>query len=157
MTNAIKAGAIVIKEEILLPQDLEFNSEVCAPGWKIVTDADGAQLDRRIRKAGWNFFCMAEEVRASAFGINAQRMIHRAIARILKDHRSDAFNALEIKQIAPLGSRRFPGIWYVAVSARFRHIQESLFLVPKATIAVGKVLRLGETGKQLEAAPILTQ
>lgn len=155
MTNEIKAGAIVIKEGILLPQNLEFNSEVCVPGWKIVTDSDGSQLDREIRKARWNFFCMAEEVRASVFGTSAQRMIGRAVARILKQHRSDGFNALEIKQIASLGSRRFPGIWYVTVSARFRHIQKSLFLVPHAVIVGGKAMRPGETGKRLDAAPIL--
>src|ERR1700693_5726296 len=72
MTNDIKTGAILIKENLPLPGDLEFKSEICVPGWKIVTDCDGSGLDRKIRKAGWNFFCLAGGVGSSAFGTDAQ-------------------------------------------------------------------------------------
>jgi len=164
MTHDIKAGSILIEENTPLPKDLEFKSEICVPNWKVVTDFDGRGVDREIRKVGWTFFCVAGEVRASVFGIDAQNMIRRAVARILKNPKLGAFNALEIAQIASVGSARFPWICCVTVSARLRHIQESLFLcAPELQgldrvknhirIADGKTARAGET-KQLDAAAI---
>ena len=171
MTHDIKAGSILIKENTPLPKGLEFKSEICVPGWKIVTDFEGHGLDREISNVGWNFFCTAGEIRASVFGTDAQHMIRRAVVRIRKDPKLEPFNSLEITQVESVGSRRFPGIWYVTVSARLRHIQQGLFLCAEerpglngakndilnqpAGIADGTTARPGET-KQLDAAPILS-
>jgi hypothetical protein len=157
----IKAGAVLIKENTLLPKGLEFTSEVCVPGWKIVTKFDGYGLDREIRKLEWTFFCVAGEVKATVFGIDAPSMMRRAVTRILKNPKLGAFNSLEITQVVSVGSRRFPGIWYMTVHAHLRHIQQSLFLSepdrPRSNavngIPVGdKTVRAGETTEQLAAA-----
>lgn len=148
MTHDIRAGAIVIKANMSLPKNLEFKSEAFVPGWKMITELDGTGFDRGIRRVGWNFFCLAGEVTASVFGTDAQTMLRRAVWRILKNPHMGAFNSLEIAQIVPVGSRRFPGVWYVTVSARLRHIQQSMFLCPKTRIVGGASVRLGETRKQ---------
>jgi hypothetical protein len=71
--------------------------------------------------------------------------------------------------VARVGSVRFPGIWFVTVSAYPRHIQESLFLfsaksLPTKTAqqndnrnqetGLGKTLRIVDATKQPAAAPI---
>jgi len=125
MPDTIKTGAILIKEGTLLPEALRFESEPCAPGWGLVKNLDGYGLDRKIHEAGWTFFCVAGEIRATVFGFEGQKAVRRAVKRILANLKSEKFNSLEITRVA---SKRFLGVPYASVSARSRHIQESLFL-----------------------------
>jgi hypothetical protein len=129
MAETIKAGTVLIKEGALLPEALQFESESCVPGWKLVKCLDGHALDREIHEAGWTFFFLANEIRATVFGIDGEKMARRAVERILGDPRSGQFNALEITRITSLDSERFPVVHYVSVSAHSRHIQEGLNLV----------------------------
>ena len=62
------------------------------------------------------------------FGIDKQKMVLRAIERILAGPKSEKFNSLGITRVISVGSGRFPLVRYVTVSAQPRHIQESLFL-----------------------------
>jgi hypothetical protein len=80
-------------------------------------------------EAGWTFFFLANEIKATVFGIDGEKMVRRAIERILGDPRSGRFNALEIMGVTSLDSERFPLVHYVSVSAHSRHIQENLILV----------------------------
>jgi hypothetical protein len=128
MAHEIRTGTILIKDNVLLPKGLQFKCEPCAPGWRILKDFNGYALDREIRKTGWTFFCLAEEIRATVFGIDGQTMIRRALQQILAQAKSERFNSLEITRVASVGSERFPPVRYVTVSAQSRHIQESLFL-----------------------------
>jgi hypothetical protein len=129
MAETIKAGTVLIKEGALLPETLQFESESCVPGWRLVKGLDGQALDREIHKAGWTFFFLANEIRTTVFGIDGEKMARRAVERILGDPRSGQFNALEITRITSLDSERFPVVHYVSVSAHSRHIQEGLNLV----------------------------
>jgi hypothetical protein len=84
-------------------------------------------------------------------------MVRRAIERILKSPKAEKFNPLEITQVASVGSERFPGIWYVTVSAHRRHIQESLVLfcekeLPKLETAKS----LGDAARYTNVVPILS-
>ena len=128
MAHEIRTGTILVKENAVLPKGLQFESEPCVPGWRLVRDFDGYGLDREIRKKGWTFFCLAGEIKATVFGMDEQSMVRRAIERILANPKSEKFNSLEIARVASVGSERFPLVHYVTVSAQSRHIQESLFL-----------------------------
>jgi hypothetical protein len=128
MAETIKAGAVLIKESTLLPASLQFESESRVPGWRLVKGLDGHALDREIHEAGWTFFFLANEIKTTVFGIDGEKMVRRAIERILGDPRSGRFNALEIMGVTSLDSERFPLVHYVTVSAHSRHIQESLIL-----------------------------
>jgi hypothetical protein len=75
-----------------------------------------------------SLFFLANEIRATVFGIDGEKMVRRAIERILGDSRSGQFNALEITRLTSLESERFPVVHYVSVCAHSRHIQESLIL-----------------------------
>ncbi len=125
MPDTIKTGTILIKEGTLLPGALRFESEPCAPGWRLVKNPDGDGLDRKIHEAGWTFFYLAGEIRGTVFGLDGQKTVRRAVERILAKLKSEKFNSLEITRVA---SKRFLGVPYASVSAHSRHIQESLFL-----------------------------
>ena len=128
MPDTIKPGTILIKEGTLLPEAVRFESERCVPGWRLVKDLDGCGLDRKIRDAGWTFFCLAGQLGATAFGIDEQKTLSRAVGQILANLESAEFNSLEIMRVTSEASKRFLGVRYVTVSAQSRHIQESAFL-----------------------------
>jgi hypothetical protein len=95
------------------------------PGWKLVADLDGFALDREIQRTGWTFFSLAGVMKATAFGMDKQQMIRRAITHILASQKAGKFNSLEVTRVT---SKRFFGVPYMSVDAQSRHIQESYFL-----------------------------
>jgi hypothetical protein len=125
MAETIKPGTVLIKEGTPLPEAIRLETESFVTGWTLVKNLDGYRLDRKIHDEGWTFFCMAGEIRATVFGIDGYQIVRRAVKRILASPKSEKFNSLEITQVA---SKRFLGMPYVSISARSRHIQESMFL-----------------------------
>ena len=125
MPDVTEAGRIFIREGTALPRTLQLESEPYMPGWRSVSNLDGYGLARKIHDAGWTFFCLAYEVKTTVFGIDGEKMVRRAIERILANREAEKFNSLEIVRVASLASKRFLGIRHVTVSARPRHIQES--------------------------------
>jgi hypothetical protein len=132
MKNEITAGTVLIKNGALLPKDLQFETEAGVPGWRFVKYFDVRGLDRKIQKTGWTFFCLAGEIKATAFGIDPQRMVRTAIERILAKSPATDFNSLEITSMSSAGSERFPVIRYMTVSAQSRQIQQNMFLASPA-------------------------
>jgi hypothetical protein len=125
MPDKIKVGSILIEEGALLPETLRFESEAYLIGWKLVKNLDAYGLDRKIREAGWNFFYMAGEIKASVFGFGGEKSLRRAVSKVLASTRSDALNSLEITQVV---AKRFLMLPYLMISAHSRHIQESMSL-----------------------------
>ena len=126
MAETIDTGTILFKDGTFLPDALQFDSEPCVTDWRLVKDLDGYGLDRKIRDAGWRFFCIAGEIKSIVFGFEGQRNVRRAVKRMLARLKSDKFNSLQITRVV---SKRFLGVPYVSVTACSRHIQESLFLL----------------------------
>src|SRR5258708_13192131 len=126
MPDAIKPGTILIREGTLLPETLRFESEPCIPGWRLVKGLDGCGLDRKIREAGWTFFCSAGQLGATVFGIDEQKTLSRALEQILAKLESAEFNSLEIMRLATGTSKRFLGVPYVTASAQPHHIPPPL-------------------------------
>lgn len=159
MPETIKTGTVLIKDGALLPDALQFESEPCATGWKLVKDLDGYELGRKIHDAGWTFFCLAGEIKTTIFGFDVQKTVRRAVKRILANLRPEKFNSLEITQVV---SKYFLGVPYTQVYAHPRHVQKSMFLFrdedpqdweqtkipgdasPSVVCAKGKILSLEE-------------
>jgi hypothetical protein len=91
----------------------------------MIQDCDGDILDRKIRRAGWSFFFMAETIQAMVWGFVGKKTIRRAVQRVLGKVKLSKFNCLEITEIS---ARRFLGFPYVHVSGHSRHIQKSTLL-----------------------------
>jgi hypothetical protein len=125
MADRIKKGTILIEEGTLLPESLRFQSEPYSNGWRLVNNLNGYELDQKTTKAGWNFFYMAVEIKATVFGFDEEKALRKAVNRVLAKLKSEKSNCLEITQVA---AKSFLGLPYVTVSAHPRHIQESVVL-----------------------------
>lgn len=170
MAREMTTGTILIKDGALLPNDLRLETNPCVPGWGLVNNFDAYGLDREIEKIGWTFFSLAEVIRATVFGIDVQKMVRRAIERILANPKSERFNSLEITRVASVGSGKFPGVRFTTVFANSRHIQEGLTLFcvndvpdsgatriacgPKLALAAGSERSPERATKQPEVATI---
>jgi hypothetical protein len=130
MPSNVQVGSILMKEWPGKPQLLGLESEPCSGEWSVLKIIDGFTVDRKIHAAGWNFFFMAPEFRASFLGTIGAEKIQKALTRILAKAKPQHFNALEVTGIV---ARRFLGVPYVTVSAHSRHMQQSCFLDGDAT------------------------
>ncbi|HEV2494273.1 MAG TPA: hypothetical protein VG204_14500 [Terriglobia bacterium] len=126
MAAKINVGTILIKDGVLLPESLRFESEPYSKGWRLVKTLLGSEMDRQLFEAGWNLFYLAEgDLSAAALGSDLEKTTHRAIKKVIATMKSKRLNCVEITQVA---ARRFVGLPYVTVSAHPRHIQESKVL-----------------------------
>jgi len=132
MRDTIKAGKVLIKEGTLLPEALRIETVPYVFGWTLVENFDGYGLDREIRELGRTFFCLAGDIRATVVGMDGSTLVDRAVKKILANPKSKKFNALEITRVV---SKRFLGVAYASLSARSRHVQDSLFLFQGPTEA----------------------
>lgn len=163
MLSVIEAGRIFIREGAALPKGLQVESELCVPGWRLVKNLDGYGLGRKIHDAGWTFFCLAYETKATVFGMDEEKMMRRAIERILanRELETEKFNSLEIVRVASLASKRFLGIRHVTVSARSRHIQQSPIIFQAQdkgfeVVAPSKIELRPEQSIELSPSPALS-
>jgi hypothetical protein len=125
MREMIKVGTVLIREGTLLPDSLMIESEPYLLGWRSVTGLDGYAMDRKMHDTGWNFFYLAGESRAIAFGREGQESIRKAIKKILAGLKSRNFNSLEITRVA---FKHFLGVPYTRVSFHLRNSQKDMVL-----------------------------
>jgi hypothetical protein len=125
MREMIKAGTVLFKEGTLLPDGLTFESEPFSPGWRSVKGLDGYAMDRKTPEAGWTFFYMAGETRATAFGREGQETVRRAMKKILAGLKSEKSNSLQITCVV---FKAFLGMPYASVSFHLRNLQKGMFL-----------------------------
>ena len=142
------SGTTLIRENTLLPAGLTIESEVFLPGWRVVNNLDGSALARNVESANWNFFYLAGESRATAFGRDQSGALCKAVKRILAKQEKQ-FNSLEITRVV---SKRFLGIpFMLSIAAHSRHIQEgtSLVLVKDGmTVLAAPASKLGSGREQ---------
>ena len=123
MPPIVQVGTILMTHSSLkTPQLLGLEGEPYWGNWSLVKVSDSSALDRKIRDAGWNFFFMAEEVKATFFGALGTNTIRKALKQILEKVRQQHFNGLEVTKIV---TKRFLGVPYGIVSACPRHVQQS--------------------------------
>jgi hypothetical protein len=125
MTPRIQVGTILIEDRPLVTQILDLESESYSGKWSVIKAIDGFALDRKIHAAGWNFFFIAEEVKATVFGSLAARSIQKALKRILVKVRKQDFSYLEVTKMV---ENRFLGVPYITVCTHPRHIQQRCWL-----------------------------
>jgi len=140
MRETMTGGAILIKEGALLPEGMQVETEPCVPGWRLVKNLDGYALDRAMGKLGWNFFCLAQDIKVSVLGTQESSRINRGIKRFATRVGAEGFNALEITKVS---AKSFLGVPYVSMSARLRHVQESMFLVRDHDTPAGEITKPG--------------
>jgi hypothetical protein len=126
--TSIKAGAVMIREGILLPDCAHIETLSYSASWRSVLNDDSFAVDRKLRAAGWQFFFVAGELKVIEPGWGAST-IRRGINRILARGGKRNLNSMEITQVA---AARFLGIPYVSVRAFSYHIQKQPVLQSNA-------------------------
>jgi hypothetical protein len=117
-------GALLIAPDTPLPPQWRLENSSIARGWsRVAHPFDHIQLEKELGAAGWSFFFMAGAITATAFGLNRQRLLDAALARLIAAARRQRCNGLEIDGV---GMRSFFGIQYVSISAHPRHIQKGM-------------------------------
>ncbi len=121
------SGAILIRENTVLPAGLAAESEAFLPDWRVVKSVDRSTLARNIEGVNWNFFYLAGEIKATALGRNQPGTLRRAVKCVLAKQEGQKFNSLEITEVV---SKRYLGIPFINITAHSRHIQQGIGLVP---------------------------
>ncbi len=123
MTPTVQVGTVLLGEKSpRMSEVLALQSEPYFKNWSVVTVPNGSTLDDKIRAARWNFFFLADEVKAHFFGAIGAVKIQGALQRIARKVKLQEFNCLEVTGIV---AKRFLGVPYATVSAHSRHIQQS--------------------------------
>ena len=125
MREIIQAGTVLFKDVTLFPGGSEFETEQFSPGWRSVKGLDGSPIGRKKLEAGWTFFYLAGESRASAFGVEGQKTARRAIRKILAGLKSEKCNSVEVTSVV---CKAFLGMPYTTVSFHLRNLQRGSFL-----------------------------
>jgi hypothetical protein len=122
MTDTIAAGSILIEPHAHLPNSIRLQGEPDASGWATLNGARSA-FEKEIREAGWTFFFMAGEIKATVFGFDRQKTLRAAFERLIANVKSRNCNGIEITQVTVKSFLKVP---YVSVSAHARHLQQGL-------------------------------
>lgn len=125
MREAIESGSILVKEGTLFPEGIQLESESYYPGWSSVKGLEGFALDRKAHAAGWTFFYLAGEGRATVIGREGHETVRKAIKQILAGLKSDEFNSLEVTGVV---FKHLLGVPYATVAFHIRNMQEGMFL-----------------------------
>jgi hypothetical protein len=120
MNGAIAVGDILIAGGTYLPNSLTPLGESSLAGWSACR-TDLPTVEKEIRTAGWTFFFMAGDIRATVFGFDRQRSLRSALKRLVATVKSQSCNSIEISQVI---EKTFLKIPYVSVWAHARHLQE---------------------------------
>src|SRR5437773_9123698 len=73
----------MIRVGTLTPQSLRVETEPYSHGWEMIKNSDGDAVDRDIRQADWNFFFLAANIQATAWGHWGERNARKAMKKVL--------------------------------------------------------------------------
>jgi hypothetical protein len=121
MTDAITAGSIWIQGSAHLPNSVHPGAPDSS-GWATL-NGTRSTFEKEVQEAGWTFFFLAGEIKATVFGFDKQEILRAAFRRLTTNVKSHHCNAIEITQVAVKSFLKVP---YVSVSAHARHLQKGL-------------------------------
>jgi hypothetical protein len=121
MPGGIQPGIILIAQGTPMPDSMRLEGLPDSNGWQSVECADRSDFERKINRAGWIFFLMENEIKATVFGFDRGKALRAAIERITASVKFQRCNSLQITEVTAKSFLKLP---YVRVTARSRHIQE---------------------------------
>ncbi len=123
MSGTLKTGTVLMRTGTFIPETSSVEEEPYSPGWQLITNLGGDDLDRHIRKNNWHFFFMVGALRSTSWGSWSETTVRCATIRVLR--KMTELNCFEVTGIY---TRRFLGLRYVSVVGHPRHIQKSAVL-----------------------------
>jgi hypothetical protein len=120
MSNEIQTGTVLVQQSALL-HSLGTKGEFYSDQWCSLGTDESAQLDRKLRAIGWNFFFIADELRTIVPPWGGQRTLRAGVKRLLARAGAQQFNCMQLSNIL---RERFLGIPFLSVVAHARHVQQ---------------------------------
>jgi len=111
--TAIENGCIFVMDRLLLPAALRFQGRRYSDGWRLLNSLKSNDIELRARDCGWNFIFLAEGRRRTALGFGRAWSLRKAMNKLLKEARENAFNSVEVTEIT---SRQLLGLHWVSVA-----------------------------------------
>jgi hypothetical protein len=130
MTNVVESlhgEEVFVRRNTSLPGTVKMEDQLVLGEWNLVSRLSPAEFDKELYKAGWQFFYIPPEVRASALGFNRKHAIERVLNKLLVKADAAKLNAVQLTSVE---AKKFLGIHYASISACLRHVQKSLILSP---------------------------
>ncbi len=122
----ITQGTILIEQGTLVPPCFRMETASDADEWMSLADnIDFEERAVELAATGWTFFYLAGEVRASAFGFDAQKNVHTALEKLIAGMGARQCNCIEIDEVA---THTFFGVPWVSITAHSRRIQQGSIL-----------------------------
>jgi hypothetical protein len=112
----------LIEQGAHLPNSLLLQSESDSNGWAAVKTARST-FEKELQEAGWTYFFMAGEIKATVCGFDRQAALRAALQRLITRVKSQHCNSIEITRVTINSFLKVP---YVSVSAHPRHLQKGL-------------------------------
>ena len=131
MRVVIEAGSILIERGALIPDSWLSQGEPYSNNWISVGKRDRSGLEASIHKAGWTFFYLAGEIRATVFGFDEQETARKAVKQLITRVKAQRLNGLEISQVSMSSCL---GVRFATVVGHARHIQKSMVLSRTTTL-----------------------
>jgi hypothetical protein len=122
MQDLIKAGDLLVQESTSLPRSLGLQAAADSNGWAAVKD-NRSTFEKAVHEAGWTFFFMAGEIKATVFGFDRQKALRGALKQLITEVKSQHCNSIEITQVV---GKSCLGLPYVSVCAHPRHLQRGV-------------------------------
>jgi len=118
--GALTKGSVVIISGTEVPATVQLKVRSYWKAWKVVRNWNGHAFGQELRKAGWNFFFIADKVEGFWVGWDNEHTVKRATERALSQVKGKAYNCAQVSEIVP---GRFLGIPYMRVTLVSRHVQ----------------------------------
>jgi hypothetical protein len=124
MPEHLKEHSVLFHADAVFPSGLRLQFRT-AGHWKLVLGMDAFELSRKIDSCGWRLFFVVPAFTASAFGMDREKVLAKALERLTQKVEARELNALEIAgvKIRPLWK-----IWWATVSGHPRHLKADHFL-----------------------------
>jgi hypothetical protein len=110
----------MVQQSALL-HSLGAQGEFYSDQWCSLGTNESAELDGKLRAAGWNFFFIADELRTIVPPWGGQKTLRAGVKRLLARTRAQQFNCMQLSNVL---QERFLGIPFVSVVAHARHVQQ---------------------------------
>jgi hypothetical protein len=126
--EGLSVGSILVAETAAAADTL-VESKPYATGWRLLSCASVAELERRLHNSGRELFFLVGSTEASAFALERKAAVIKALAAVLSTVRAEGRNAVEISAIRAVN---LLGVHYVTITAKPRHVQEQPVLLEPA-------------------------
>jgi hypothetical protein len=115
----MKSHAMFLRERCILPDRFDLRRKRFCEDWELVEDILAADLDSKIRHAGWHFMWSQECRSCRCVGLTEESAINRAVAYAL-GRLAKRFNAAELDSVE---MTKFSGLHIAKVKVQARQIQ----------------------------------